>query len=702
MRVPRTCLTILLTVSALVIACTAQSVGTTNFSSKGYLQLPLYFEPSADDSTYRARGSGFEMAFNASGTALILHGEKADRLIALTWHNALKAKLEPEDRLAGVTNYLASSDRSSWRTGISTYERLRYSGIYKNVDLVYYGNHGELEYDLLVGPGADLRQVQQSIHGVDNIRLDGNGDLILQVGNRTLRQHRPVAYQRVGGEKRPVKADFLILSNDTVGFRVGSYDPRLQLVIDPQLLYSSYFGGSATDATQAMTVDRAGNVYLTGFTFSLDFPLKNPIYNTINGQNYVSFVTKFSASGQLAYSTYIGDPTSFSQGNGIAVDSAGEAYVVGNASPTGFPGTIIGPHNQFTEDFAYALKLNSAGNALVYSVLFGGSSASTANAAALDGNGQLYVAGTTVSTDFPVTTGAFQTTEIGNPDSFVVKLNAAGTAFEYATYFGGASNYTVVKGIAIDSTGNAYVGGYLFGDGFPTTTGAFEPAAPAKTLTCEETPESCNPFDHIDATSGFVSKLNPQGTGLLYSTYLAGTQVDEIHAIAVDRAGNASVAGRSTSTNYPVTASAFQPKKVSGDFDSVITRLSPNGSSLVFSTYFGGHGVDSIESITLDSADNVYVAGDTTSTDLPVKSAFQTYAGLSDVFVSVFPSRASTLLFSTYLGGQLNDGPYSIVLDSAGNAYVCGVTGSADFPVKHAFRSQLGGFQDGFITKIGR
>ena len=458
-------------------------------------------------------------------------------------------------------------------------------------------------------------------------------------------------------------------------------------MIDPLLVYSTYLGGSGGDQGNSIAVDGSGNAYVTGVTDSTDFPTVNSMQST-NGGDYDAFVTKLNPTGSaLIYSTYLGGD-GIDDGNGIAVDASGNAYVTGRTDSTNFPTTASAfqPTIGGIYGNAFLAKLNATGSALVYSTYLGGSGDDSGNSIAVDTSGNAYVTGYTDSTNFPATAGAFQPTIGGMFDNgFVTKLNPTGSALVYSTYLGGSGDDSG-QGIAVEASGNAYVTGSTDSTNFPATAGAFQPTIGGM-------------FDN-----GFVTKLNPTGSALVYSTYLGGSGNDSGNSIAVNTSGNAYVTGYTDSTNFPVTAGAFQPT-IGGMFDNAfVTKLNPTGSALVYSTYLGGSGDDSGNSIAVDTYGNAYLTGITSSTNFPtVKPLQSSYGtGQSDVFVSLLNPNGSALVYSTYLGGSPTaDTGLGITVDGSGNAYVTGYTGSTIFPTTAgAFQTTYAGEGDAFVTKI--
>ena len=391
----------------------------------------------------------------------------------------------------------------------------------------------------------------------------------------------------------------------------------------------------------------------------------------------------------LTYSTYLGG-SGGDVGYGIAVDAAGNTYVTGTTSSINFPTTTGKQATLGGGGDVFVAKLNSAGTALIYSVFLGGGNLDKATGIAVDLSGNAYLAGYTDSTDFPATSGAFQVTNGGNTDAFLAKLNAAGSSLVYATYLGG-SGIDYGRGVAVDASGDAFITGSTQSTDFPTM----------------------NPLQvGLDGGSdAFLAEFDPTGASLLYSTYLGGSGADEALAITLDGSGNPYIAGYTFSSNFP-TQNALQ-STLSGSSDAFVTEINPGTSSLVFSTYLGGSGTDSAQSIAIDSAGSIYVAGETTSSSFPVANgAFQSnYAGQGDAFVTKLAPGGTQMVYSTYLGGSGLDQANSIAIDSSGEAFITGFTQSNDFPLVDALQRVLGisgagscgsnPCADAFVTKLG-
>jgi hypothetical protein len=392
----------------------------------------------------------------------------------------------------------------------------------------------------------------------------------------------------------------------------------------------------------------------------------------------------------VVYSTYLGG-SGFDFGAGIAVDASGQAYVTGGTDSTNFPTTAGAFQSSFgggTFD-AFVTKLNPTGSALVYSSFLGGSNQDRGSKIALDSSTNAYVTGFTVSSNFPTTLGAFDMTFNGGGDAFVTKMNPTGSVLIYSTYLGGSVGSNATDGgndITVDSGGNAYVTGSAESTDFPTTTGAFQTA-------------------HAGGTDAFVTKLNPTGSGLVYSTYLGGNNLDSGAGIAIDSMANAYVTGYAASSNFPTTSGAFQPLFSGVPRDAFATKLNSAGSGLVYSTYLGGTGDDFGFGIALDPFRNAYITGGTSSANFPVAGAFQpTLAGSFDTFVTKLnPTGSAPLLYSTYLGGSSIEatGAVGIALDAFNDAYVTSTTASTNFPTTSgAFQTTLAGGEDAFVAKL--
>jgi hypothetical protein len=522
----------------------------------------------------------------------------------------------------------------------------------------------------VVAPGGDPTRIRLRFEGARELRVDGEGQLVAALDGGEVVNRMPRIYQEEGTRKVPVRGRWILRGKSEAGFEVEAHDPRRSLAIDPVLSYSTYLGGNSIDFGHSIAMDGSGSAYVTGYTVSIDFPTQNPFQADQPFND--AFVTKLSPSGNsLVYSTYLGGSLD-DLGFGICVDSSGSAYVTGSTDSSDFP-----TQNPFQtdqpENDVFVTKLSPSGNSLVYSTYLGGNSYDQGSSIAVDGSGSAYVTGYTWSTEFP-TQNPFQMDQPGQ-DAFVTKLSPSGNGLVYSTYLGGGSSLDVGRSITLDRSGSAYVTGETDSTDFPTQ----------------------NPYQAVlGLIDAFVTKLSPSGNSLVYSTYLGGASGDFGFSIALDGSGSAYVTGYTESTDFP-TQNPYQTDQP--DVDAFVTKLSPSGNSLVYSTYLGGNSDDGGYSIAVDSSGSAYVTGYTESTDFPTQNPFQMYQSGWDAFVTKLSLSGNSLVYSTYLGGNFHDAGQSIALDASGSAYVTGDTDSTDFPTQNPFQT-VQGSGDAFVTKL--
>jgi hypothetical protein len=591
-----------------------------------------------------------------------------------------------KDALSGRGNYLIGKDPAKWHTKVPTYGKIAYEDVYPGVNLVYYGNQGQLEYDFVVAPGADPSRVKLAFRGADKIEINPEGELVLHTASGELRMHKPIIYQEIDGVRKPVDGGYVLKEAQEANFQVAAYDAERPLVIDPVLDYSTYLGGSVIsgggDIGWGIAVDQQGQAYVMGITGSSNFPTENALQPTFGGGFNDAFVAKLNKQGSaLVYSTYLGG-SGDDQGQSIAVDKRGQAYVTGETYSTDFPTkNALQPVLGGSAD-AFVAQLTADGAALRYSTYLGGSEYDSGSGIAVDKWGRPYVTGTTSSTDFPIK-NALQPTLGGSEDAFVAQLTADGAALGYATYLGGSRRDGGFD-IAVDQLGQAYVTGGTFSTDFPTKN-ALQPTFGGD-------------VGDVDA---FVTKITVDGAAFHYSTYLGGSRFDACEGIAVDERGQASVTGRTSSLDFP-TKNALQPTFGGGSHDVFVAQFTADGAALRYSTYLGGSGEDLGYGIALNKQGQAYVTGGTDSTDFPTKNAIQpALGGSTDVFVAKFSADGAALRYSTYLGGGMSDLGAGIVVDTQGQAYVAGSTSSSDFPTKNPLQPTLSDFNDAFVAKIG-
>jgi hypothetical protein len=597
------------------------------------------------------------------------------------------------DRAEAKVNYFIGNDKSKWKTNIPTYNTVSLGEVYRGIDLSLKAYGKTMEKVFTVQPGADPKAINLKIEGASTLKINKEGELEIETGCGPVRLSKPLAYQEKNGQRDNVQVAYH-LDGNRYGFTVNNFDKSLPLVIDP-IIYITYLGGSTDDAIASIAADAAGHAYVAGRTNSINFPTANAYESTYQGGIYDVFVTKLSADlSSLIYSTYLGG-TYQDEAYDIAVDASGNAYVTGLTNSADFPmwnaydGTTIGYPSDYD---AFVTKLSADGSSLVYSTYLGGIGTDDGWGIAVDTTGNAHVTGRTRSSDFPTTGGAFDTTKNGVvADVFVTKFNSAGSALDYSTYLGG-TDYDLGFDIALDTSGNVYVTGWTDSIDFPTTAGAYQTTYGG------------------GSKDAFVTKIDPSQAGpnsLVYSTYLGGSLSEgDKQGIDVDTAGNAYVVGATDSINFPTTPGAYQTTYGGGGYtDGFITKLSADGSYLVYSTYLGGSDHDGCYGIFLETGGTAIVAGETSSTDFPTTEyAVQPdNAGGQDTFGARLSPDGSWLVYAGYLGGSLDDyaDPSPIATDGVGNFYMAGSTLSSDFPATPgAYQTTYGGGSiDAFVTK---
>ncbi len=689
---------------------TAQAINTpalVNASSQ-YGKVPLSFIANAGQTDaavrFQVRSKGGLLFFEPTGVTLNLPvaansvrppGDKtlnatssAQVALHLNFEGAnANSLLDGVGLLPGIANFFIGNDPSQWYTNVPTYSGIVYHDLYPGVDLQYSGHPGLLKGTYSLTAGVDPSIIRWRYNGADHIAVDpATGNLLISGASGVmLSEQAPVAWQERNGAQVAAKLSYALAADGTIGFALpkDGYDPALPLTIDPGLDYSTYLGGSNTDASTAIAADAGGDAYVTGYTLSTNFPTHSGYQSSFGGV-YDAFVSKLNAIGTaLVYSTYLGG-SGFDEAAGIAVDASNNAYITGFTSSSNFPSTGGAYETSYTgSQAAFVTKLNAAGNGLVYSTFLGGTNFDYGYAIALDSSGSAYVTGQTAGS-FPTTSGAFQTSFGGGTnDAFVTKLNAAGSGLVYSTYVGG-SDFDQATGIAVDTSGNASITGQTASTDFPTHN-AFQGAA------------STN-------SDAYVTRLNAAGTGLVYSSYLGGSQYDQGTAVAVDSSGALYVTGYTQSTDFPTTSGSYQTT-FAGAQAVFVTKVSSAGS-LVYSTFIGGNLASEYDygfGIGVDSSGNAYITGQTSGGFSTTIGAYQTTSsGGFDAFITKFKPDGSTILYSTYLGGTGSDSASGLALDSIGDVYVTGSTSGGSFPTSSgaAQTSYGGGQDDAFVSEF--
>lgn len=708
-------------------SATPSESGSSNSASviQRYRQFPLSFEPNRQQTSaevkFLARGDGYVLFLTDKDAVFRLAsaaGKSSVLRMSLQGANTIPY-FTGVDELPGKSNYFIGNQPGQWHTNIPNYRKVTERGVYPGIDLVYYGTQRQLEYDFVLAPGARPDKLHIAFQGAEKIRTDTNGDVVVSVaGSDLVRLHKPVAYQRRGNGRQLVAANYILQGQDSIAFEIGSYDETRELIVDPILSYSTYLGGSGIDGASAIAVAPDNTAFVTGSTFSSDFPVVHALQPDGGGPvdfPQDAFVSKISADGStLLYSTYLGGVDK-DFGNGIAVDATGSAYVAGTTISPDFPvttnsfDTLCGADGKcgaswntggFVVSNAFLTKLNPAGSGLTYSTFFGYYENVSGQAIAVDTNGNAYLTGYTTANFVPtvviippklppppffISSNAFQSTYGGGTtNAYIAKFDATGSSVLYSSYLGGEVE-DAGYGVALDSGANVYLTGLTYSTLFPVTTGALQPTFGG-------------------AGDAFVAKMNLNASGsasLLYSTYLGGSGLDQGSGIAVDSNGNAYVTGLTNSATFGFIPNGFQ-KTNAGEGDAFVAKLTTTGA-LSYFTFLGGSHSDAGTGIAVDSSANVYLTGTTVSTDFPTAGAvFQPVygGGNADSFVAELDQAGQTLVYSSYLGGTNTELASGIAVDTSGNAYVTGQTCSEDFPLANPLQAVPGGNCDAYVAKV--
>jgi hypothetical protein len=641
-----------------------KSVRSDNLAiAEAFGKLPLSFEANKgqfDKSVrFSARTGGYRVFVTDHETVFTLQGEaKTDsdksepggpvltkatvqmKFLGVSTPKRIQGQKQQDHR----TNYLIGNDPHHYITDVQNFAQVRIDEIWPGIDVIYYGNQSNLEFDFIISPAADTSRIGLEFSGAQRLEIDSEGNLVIHTVAGELLQHRPLIYQQFGGHKQQINGRYILHGENQVGLEVAAYDRSIPLVIDPVMSYSTFLGGKNRDSGNAIIVDNAGNAYVAGSTYSSKFPLQGAYDSHLGHSDKDVFVSKINAAGTaLLYSTFIGGGNGLDEATGIALDSQGNAYVTGITTDTDFP----------TSATAYQNASSSAGNA------------------------------------------------------FALKLGSMGDSLIYSTYLLNVSS----PRIAVDNAGNAYIAGQA-STGFATTPGAFQTSIQTST-----------------GTAPFALKLDPTGSNALYSTVIGGSNTDTANGMALDSDGSVYVVGMTNSQDFPLL-NAMQ-STIKGTYsDGFVTKINPAGSGLVYSTLIGGALDDSVNAISLDQFGNAYIAGETYSADFPVRNAFQpiksghllTNASLGNAFVAKFPPEGQSLIYSSFLGGEIcktscylsmfgvpmprdqynGDVAYGITVDSQGHAFVTGLARTYSFPRSDSLLSakQMDSEDSLFVTKV--
>ena len=681
--------------------------------------LPLAFEANQGQSDpqvkYMARGNGYKLFLTSSQAIMKLPARKRtsevqDMMLnkrrgASAVRAMLKKRMQSSGRESSVAvlkmnlfganphvqlaakdmqeakaNYFLGKDPTRWQTNVPMYGRVNYQNVYRGVDLAFHGAARQLEFDYLVKPGADPSPISLSFEGAQKIVTNEVGDLILTTSAGPVELHKPFAYQLRDDAREPVEAHFVLAGAHRVAFELGKYDHSRELVIDPTVTYSAYYGGDFADYGISIAVDASGNSYVVGATDSDAIPGFNS--PTIGG--FDTFVTKFDSGGALKLVTEFGGSGDDFPG-GIAVDSQG-VYVSGTTDSSDFPATVgqttfLGGVSDGNND-AYAVKLDLTLNLLNgWATYIAGSDSDSGLAVAVDSNHNVYVVGETFSNDLGGATGGVSPlpngssvnlgSSSGDDDGYIVKLNSGGTAYDLVSYIGGSSG-DLATGVALDGSGNIYVSGETISADLPVTSGVVQGQC--------GTDGTCNAGSSGAQDDAFVVSIKANLSNYNYVTYYGGSGVDDAFAIAADTSGKAFFTGTTSSSNFPTGGTPFQ-SSLGGTTNAFLVELNSSGSTATYGSYLGGNGSDFGVAVALDTSDNVYLTGQTSSSNFPTVNPTQaTLSGSTDAFVSVYGPSQNQMLFSTYLGGGGDEDQFAggVGHDSAGNIYVTGDTDSGN------------------------
>jgi hypothetical protein len=780
----RTC--ILLTVAWAPAAGQAKQPGFSVAS------LPLVFTPNVGqdrtDIQYSARGFGYGISFTRQEVVLTMpKGKRPEAVLRMrVARSNPQATISGVEELPGKANFLLGRDPAMWRKGVPNFAKVMYRQILPGIDLIYYGRNLRLEYDFRVSPHADPAAIEMLLGSKEwSARVTPSGDLDIASAGGSIEFARPVAYQiAADGSRRPVKASYALKSRGGFGFHLGRYDRSRELVIDPTLVYSTYYGGTYYDSARGMAIDSQGNAYIVGATSSGDLPTTagslrpNAPAGLPSSTSATGYLAKFDSTGtQLIYATYIGgssmSPIGFNQANAVAVDAGFNAYITGSTNSTDFPlknevQSTCGPENIISNDLStctvtpvsacgitvngaqedmFVMKLDPTGSMPVYSTYLGGSADDGGSGIAVDSAGNAYVVGNTLSItsysscggcpgappdksgfpttpnpEFPnATTNAYLPTPVDYDPScnrhkhgflytVLVELSSTGEVM-YSTYIGSPSTSGVssdVTKMALDNANNVYLGGLTNDPTFPVSAGAAQ--------------TQCSFCDEGNSYNAWVAKFNPAlngAAGLIYSTYLGGKAHAEADSIAVDPQGNAYVTGytdASKGSNFPTTPGSFMPAAPAGALNAAfVAKLNQTGTQLLYSSYLGGGGNTVGNGIAVDATGAALVAGSTAEgfsfplmNPLPYGGGdLDTCAANCGFLVQMTPD-GSTDQFSTYFGWfSTSAGPAAVVADGAGNAWLAGTTNYAIPTTTGAYSTCLNtncssppGISDAFLAKI--
>lgn len=570
--------------------------------------------------------------------------------------------------LPSTSSYFTSKTPKNWVQGAPHYSGVKYKSIYPGINLEYYGNRQELEYDFIIKPGADPTQIKMTYEGVDQVHIDETGNAILEFDNTALIQKRPYVFQTIDGIEKEIEAEYAVYDSGAdgtpplLGFRLlAAYDKSKELIIDPVLSYSALLGGDLYDSGSNIAIDNIGNSYVVSRTFSVDNSDANA--TSVNCQNHCQsnvMVSKFSSNGSKLLWSVILSGSGDEDGSGIAVDDDNNVYVAGWTNSEDFP--MLKAHDYYFDGLSegFITKIDAHGTKLLYSTYAGNSQSEIITDINLAVNGDVLISGRTSAAKFSESDHLNNDPRI-NTDGFISRYSNDGQTRLFTKYLGG-SQFDSVEALTSDKHGNIYVTGTTDSANFPVKNAL---------------------FDQLKGVSdAFISQYSADGKDLLFSSFLGGNGAEYGKDISLDTAGNPVIAGVTTSDNLPVKNTFDETRNGrDGDWDSFVTKLSSDGSKLLHSGYLGGSLGDYATSVKVDKQNNTYVAGYTLSDDFPVQNPiFKKLNGKSDLFIAKMTASGRVLSYSTLFGGSHEESYADIEIDNTNSLYITGITYSEDFP----------------------
>ncbi|UCE23351.1 MAG: SBBP repeat-containing protein [Candidatus Zixiibacteriota bacterium] len=594
-----------------------------------------------------------------------------------------------EGLLGSKCNFFLGNNPARWQADLPNYEAIVYRDVYPGIDLKYYGNDRQLEYDFIVSPGADPSRIQIRYDGAERVSVNGDGQLEVTTAWGTVTEMRPYIYQRDGGGYIVLAGRYRLLSDNSFGFELNdNYDPNLPLIIDPVLTYSSYLGGAYAQYANGVTFDSEGNIVIVGDTRSADFPLVNPLQGVLAGR-YDLFVTKINpGTGDILFSTFFGG-TETEQFPAVTLDATGNVVVSSYTDSEDIP-TV----NPFQSDLlgdwdAIIFKLSADGSTLLFSTYLGGTKVEYAGGIAVDASNNVYVCGITTSFNFPLQNPYCDEISGGDYDGFVTKFSPSGDALIYSTYLGGR-DMEQLRSIAVNASGEAYVVGSTYSDDYPAVNALYQ-----------------TQINQDGPTDAVITKFTAGGDNLVFSTFIPGTEDEWFIDVALDESGTAYVVGSSESDDFPVVNPIQAERSGAGSddiADVVVAALTGNGDALLFSTYLGGLGEDYGESIALAPDGGVFFTGTTFSYDFPTYNGLDfVMDGASDALVVRLNTTGTGIVYSTFLGGSSGEQGEAVAVDPNSNPCIVGSTYSADFPLANATQAIPGStlYSNVFVSMLG-